>query len=105
MRIADAILLGGGERYNATAAIMSGDSRRRAPAAGSLGFILVALVVLCTVLGYFLDRWLHTKPWLMVAGVFVGGGLGFAYVVMVFLTDSRGEDKGRRGKNEDSGPK
>ena len=66
--------------------------------------ILVALVVLCTVLGYFLDRWLHTKPWLMVAGVFVGGGLGFAYVVMVFLADSRGEDKGRRGKNEDSGP-
>jgi F0F1-type ATP synthase assembly protein I len=25
------------------------------------------------VLGYFLDRWLHTKPWLML----VFGGLGF----------------------------
>jgi F0F1-type ATP synthase assembly protein I len=103
--MAEAILLASGERYNATVAIMSQDSRRRAPAVGSLGFILVALVVLCTVLGYFLDRWLGTTPWLMVAGVFVGGGLGFTYVVLVFLAGSRGEEKGKRGENEDSGPR
>ena len=66
--------------------------------------MLVALVVICTVLGYFADGWLHTRPWLMVAGVFVGGGLGFTYVVMMLFADSRGGDKGKKDDEEDSGP-
>jgi ATP synthase protein I len=38
-----------------------------------LPFTLVAAVLVGGVLGYFLDRWLHTKPILML----VFGGLGF----------------------------
>jgi ATP synthase protein I len=38
-----------------------------------LPFVLVGAVLLGGVLGYFLDRWLHTKPFLML----VFGGLGF----------------------------
>ena len=38
-----------------------------------LPFVLVSAVVVGGLLGYFLDRWLHTKPWLML----VMGGLGF----------------------------
>jgi ATP synthase protein I len=38
-----------------------------------LPFVLVGAVLLGGVLGYFLDRWLHTKPWLML----VFGALGF----------------------------
>jgi len=38
-----------------------------------LPFTLVAAVLLGGGLGYFLDRWLHTKPILML----VFGGLGF----------------------------
>ena len=38
-----------------------------------LPFTLVAAVMLGGALGYFLDRWLHTKPILML----VFGGLGF----------------------------
>ncbi|HEX3543019.1 MAG TPA: AtpZ/AtpI family protein [Candidatus Acidoferrum sp.] len=38
-----------------------------------LPFVLVGAVLLGGVLGYFLDRWLNTKPWLML----VFGGLGF----------------------------
>ena len=38
-----------------------------------LPFTLVGAVVFAGLLGYFLDKWLHTGPWLMV----VFGGLGF----------------------------
>jgi ATP synthase protein I len=38
-----------------------------------LPFTLVGAVVAGGALGYFLDKWLHTSPWLMV----VLGGLGF----------------------------
>jgi ATP synthase protein I len=38
-----------------------------------LPFVLVGAVVVGGVLGYFLDRWLHTTPVLML----VMGGLGF----------------------------
>jgi ATP synthase protein I len=38
-----------------------------------LPFTLVGAVVFGGLLGYFLDKWLHTTPWLLV----VFGGLGF----------------------------
>jgi len=38
-----------------------------------LPFTLVGAVIVGGALGYFLDKWLHTSPWLMV----VLGGLGF----------------------------
>ncbi|HYK38982.1 MAG TPA: AtpZ/AtpI family protein [Candidatus Eremiobacteraceae bacterium] len=38
-----------------------------------LPFTLVGAVIVGGGLGYFLDKWLHTPPWLMV----VFGGLGF----------------------------
>ena len=41
--------------------------------ATELPFILVGAVLLGGVLGFFLDRWLHTKPFLML----LFGALGF----------------------------
>lgn len=38
-----------------------------------LPFVLVGAVLLGGVLGFFLDRWFHTKPYLMM----VFGALGF----------------------------
>jgi F0F1-type ATP synthase assembly protein I len=90
--------------YNATGALMSRDFRQEPPAAGSLGFILVALVLIFTGLGYVADRWLHTKPWLMVAGVFVGAGLGFVYLVLVLFADSSGGRNRKESKNHGEGP-
>ena len=49
------------------------------------GFSLVAYVLVFTGIGYGLDRLLGTKPWLMVVGVFVGGGIGF-YTMIRTLT-------------------
>jgi F0F1-type ATP synthase assembly protein I len=66
---------------------MSKDPRPpEAPEAGSLAFTYVAFVLICTGIGYLLDRLLHTLPWLMVAGVFVGAGLGFLYLVLILFT-------------------
>ena len=38
-----------------------------------LPFTLVGAVVFGGLIGYFVDKWLHTSPWLMI----VFGGLGF----------------------------
>lgn len=38
-----------------------------------LPFTLVGAIAVGVAMGYFLDRWLHTKPWLML----VFGTLGF----------------------------
>jgi ATP synthase protein I len=38
-----------------------------------LPIVLVSAIVVGGVMGYFLDRWLHTKPWLLL----IFGGMGF----------------------------
>jgi ATP synthase protein I len=55
------------------------------------GFSLVAYVLVFTGIGYGLDRLLGTAPWLMVAGVFVGGGIGF-YTMIRTLTQPTTKD-------------
>jgi F0F1-type ATP synthase assembly protein I len=87
--------------YNATGSRMSKDSEREPPSAGALGFMLVALVVGFAVLGYFVDRWLHTGPWIMVGGVFVGAGLGFLYLVLILFAGQ--PRRGRKGGCSDPG--
>lgn len=41
--------------------------------AGSFASSLIA----GTLLGYFLDRWLGTEPWLVLVGILVGAYAGF----------------------------
>ena len=60
-------------------------SRQDPPEAGSLAFTFVALVLVFTGLGYLVDRLLHTGPWVMVAGVFVGVGVGLTYLVFILF--------------------
>jgi ATP synthase protein I len=45
----------------------------QAAVAMELPFVLVSAVIVGGLLGYFLDRWLHTKPIFL----FVFGGIGF----------------------------
>jgi ATP synthase protein I len=41
-----------------------------------LPFLLVGPAVVLGAVGYFLDRWLHTKPWLMLVLGLCGVALG-----------------------------
>lgn len=43
--------------------------------AAVLSFVLSTIVLMG--LGWALDRWLNTSPWLVVAGIVIGAGIGF----------------------------
>lgn len=58
-----------------------GSAARQFALATELPSLLVAGVVVGGVLGYFLDRWLHTKPAMML----VFGALGFFAGVRALL--------------------
>lgn len=53
-----------------------------------LPFTFVAAVVVGGLIGYFLDQWLHTSPWLMV----IFGGLGFAGGILEIMRRFRPKD-------------
>jgi ATP synthase protein I len=44
---------------------------------------LFLTVATCLGLGYLLDRWLRTGPWLMVAGIVLGSALGLYEFVRI----------------------
>lgn len=52
--------------------------------AGGLGFVLGLSVVLGALLGHYLDeRWNTGGPWLTLAGILIGAGVGFREVMVV----------------------
>ena len=50
---------------------------RKSGLAYAAAFSLFAAVVSGIIVGWLLDRWLGTKPWLLVAGVVLGAAAGF----------------------------
>jgi ATP synthase protein I len=54
--------------------------------AGRVGVELVAATVVGTGLGYGLDQWLGTGPWLMIVGVFLGAAAGVLGILRVVKT-------------------
>lgn len=50
----------------------------------ALGLEFSGAVIGGLILGYYLDEWLGTKPWLVLVGTFAG--LGTAVVRMIALT-------------------
>lgn len=81
---------------------MSDDRVRDLANIGSVGFTLVAYVLVFTAIGYGLDRLLGSRPWIMVAGVFVGAGLGFYAMVRTLIasTERRRDGGGPEGPAE-----
>ncbi len=49
---------------------------RKSRLAYAAAFSLFACVVAGLVLGWVLDRWLGTRPWLLVLGLVLGGAAG-----------------------------
>jgi ATP synthase protein I len=48
---------------------------------GLLGTTLVAATVVGLVLGYWLDRWLGSAPWLTMAGTLLGIAAGYVQII------------------------
>lgn len=54
---------------------------RKTGLAYAAAFSLFAAVVSGLLAGWLLDRWLGTKPWLLVTGVILGAAAGFYELV------------------------
>lgn len=54
---------------------------RRSGAAYAAAFSLFASVISGMIVGWLLDRWLKTSPWLLVAGIVLGAAAGFYELV------------------------
>lgn len=64
-----------------------------------LGMQLALTMVFFTGVGYLLDRWLGTEPWLLIVGAVTGMIALFVHLVRVTTTVNRE----RRGKREEGG--
>ncbi len=53
------------------------DAGRKSGLAYAAAFSLFAAVVAGLGLGWLLDRWLGTRPWLLVTGIVLGAAAGF----------------------------
>ncbi|HEV7745050.1 MAG TPA: AtpZ/AtpI family protein [Pyrinomonadaceae bacterium] len=53
------------------------ETTRKGGIAYAAGLVLFSSVVLLSGVGWLLDRWLGTKPWLLVVGTVLGAALGF----------------------------
>jgi ATP synthase protein I len=92
--------------------IESGDQSQRARASGTgMGFgfrvvvELVAGIAVGTLIGYGLDHWLGSKPWLMVAFLFLGATAGVVNVYRAAkgLDDSVGLGQAQRRRETAQG--
>ena len=63
---------------------MDGDVEKRGSFMGSafkLGTELVAAVAVGTIIGFILDSWFDTKPWLIIIFFFLGAAAGMLNVI------------------------
>jgi F0F1-type ATP synthase assembly protein I len=78
-----------------------GESKAGTPSSMTgLGMQFVVTLLICLFGGQWLDRKLGTYPWLMIAGMMVGGGLGFWSLIRV--SKAAAEEEMKSGKQ---GPK
>ena len=52
------------------------EENRKAGFAYAAGITLVAVVAAFCGLGWLLDKWLGTEPWLLIAGIVLGSAAG-----------------------------
>lgn len=89
---------------------VAGRRPRRAATGSGLGFALrigvelVAALIVGGGIGFLLDRWLGTAPWLLVVFFLLGAGAGFVnvYRVMAGMGQSVGYSDGGKDTGNDS---
>jgi len=65
---------------------------RNAALVSSVGLTLVLATVIGFGMGYLLDRWLGTKPWLMLVFTIVGIVAGFREMIRAVVRSSQDEN-------------
>ena len=58
--------------------------RESGPAAAA-SYSLIGAILLLGGLGYFLDKYLNTRPWLLLVGLFLGLAVGFYGLIKVIF--------------------
>lgn len=53
------------------------ETNRKSGVAYAAAFSLFSAVVAGLIVGWLLDRWLGTQPWLLVTGIILGAAAGF----------------------------
>ena len=71
--------------------------------AGTMGLHIVSAIIVGLVIGYFLDDWLGTKPWMIMIFFFVGVVAGFKMVFEDFRKLQRREEARRTGSLKQDG--
>lgn len=81
-----------------------GDARSGLGQAFRIATELVAALVVGGVIGYLLDRWWGTAPWLMIVFFLLGAAAGFlnVYRVMAGMTQVVGHDRKYTDEKEES---
>ena len=57
------------------------ETNRKSGIAYAAAFSLFASVISGLIIGWLLDRWLGTKPWLLITGLLLGSVAGFYELV------------------------
>ena len=65
---------------------------RNAAMVSSVGLTLVLATVIGLGMGYLLDRWLGTKPWLMLLFMILGIVAGFVEMIRAVMRSSQDEN-------------
>jgi ATP synthase protein I len=60
---------------------------------GSLGTEMAASVLIGTLLGYLADKWLGTRPWILIIGFVFGAAAGFRSIYR-FVARENGDREG-----------
>jgi ATP synthase protein I len=67
------------------------EETRQTSRAYAAGFSLFATVATCLLLGWALDKWLQTAPWLLVTGIVLGAALGLYEFIRLSTPKDEGE--------------
>lgn len=70
--------------------------------ASTMGLHLVTGTLVGGAMGYFLDRWLDTKPWFLFVGFFFGVASGYRMIYQDYQKLKRQEE--REGKHDGQHP-
>ncbi len=56
---------------------------------GNIGLEMLVAVFVGAIGGYLLDRWLHTRPWLMLVGFVLGAAAGYRNIFKLMAAEGK----------------